>query len=280
MTDRLTQSHGDSASAPGRQAAVPTITLIVAALNEELVIAETVGQIVEVVEGRFADYELLLVNDGSTDGTGQVMDRLAVANPRLRVFHHARNMGLGSSYRRGIVEARHEYVMLLCGDGGMPAASLPPIFDRIGTADIVVPYCENLKQIKTPGRYLLSRTYTLLLNTVFGLRLRYYNGLAVHRVELVRSLDNKSNGFGFQGEILVQLLRSGRSYVEVGVKGAEKTNRSSALRFKNVVSVSRTLGRLLRRTGFSRSERTLPGPWRLPSRDRSANGESGGAQAS
>ncbi len=223
----------------------PTMTLIVPALNEEQLITETVGQIIDVVEGRFANYEVLLVDDGSTDATGQIMDRLAAGNPKMRVFHNSPNIGLGASYRLGVAEARYEYVMLLCGDGGMPASSLPPIFDKIGSADVVVPYCENLKQIKARERYLLSRTYTILLNTLFGLRLRYYNGLAVHRVDLVRGVINKSDGFGFQAEILVKLLRAGKSYVEVGVKGAEKTNRSSALRLKNVASVSRTLGSLL-----------------------------------
>ena len=231
----------------------PTITLIVPALNEEKLIVETVEQIVEVAEGRFADYEVLLVNDGSTDATGTLMDGLAGRNARIRVFHNPKNIGLGSSYHLGVTHARNEYVMLLCGDGGMPASSLPKIFDKIATADIVVPYCENLREIKGPGRYLLSRTYTFLLNTLFGLRLKYYNGLPVHRVELVRSVGGKSDGFGFQAEILVQLLRAGRSYVEVGVMGAEKANRSSALRLKNIVSVSRTLKSLLARVYLTKA---------------------------
>lgn len=222
------------------------------ALNEAALITETVSQILEVVRPRFADYELILVNDGSTDETGALMDRLAASHPGVRAFHNPTNIGLGASYRRGVAEARHEYVMLLCGDGGMPASSLPAIFEQIGAADIVVPYCDNLKQIKTPSRYLLSRTYTTLLNTLFGLRLRYYNGLAVHRVELVRGVSTASSGFGFQGEILVQLLRAGHTYVEVAVKGAEKTNRSSALKLRNVASVSRTIARLFRLTFLRR----------------------------
>jgi dolichol-phosphate mannosyltransferase len=224
---------------------LPTITLVVPALNEEKLIVETVEQIVEVAEGRFADYEVLLINDGSTDSTGRLMDGLAARNARIRVFHNPTNIGLGSSYHVGVTHARYEFVMLLCGDGGMPASSLPAIFARIGSADIVVPYCTNLKEIKGPGRYWLSRTYTTLLNMLFGLRLKYYNGLPVHRVELVRSVGGKSEGFGFQAEILVQLIRAGRTYVEVGVMGAEKANRSSALRLKNIVSVSRTLKSLL-----------------------------------
>lgn len=224
---------------------LPTITLIVPALNEEKLIVETVEQIVEVTETRFAEYEVLLINDGSIDSTGRLMDGLAARNARIRVFHNSTNIGLGSSYHLGVAHARYEFVMLLCGDGGMPASSLPGIFAKIGTADILVPYCKNLKQIKGTGRYLLSRTYTTLLNTLFGLRLKYYNGLPVHRVELVRSVGGRSAGFGFQAEILVQLIRAGRTYVEVGVMGAEKANRSSALRLKNIVSVSRTLKSLL-----------------------------------
>jgi dolichol-phosphate mannosyltransferase len=238
---------------------LPTMTLIVPALNEEKLIVETVEQILEVAEGRFSDFEVLLVDDGSTDATGALMDGLAARNTRIRVLHNPTNIGLGSSYHLGVAQARHEYVMLLCGDGGMPASSLPNIFDQIGSADIVVPYCENLKQIKGPGRYFLSRTYTTLLNVLFRLRLNYYNGLPVHRVELVRSIGGKSEGFGFQAEILVPLIRAGHSYVQVGVKGAEKANRSSALRWKNIVSVSRTLGSLFVQV-YLKKGRRAPSP--------------------
>jgi dolichol-phosphate mannosyltransferase len=218
-----------------------TITLIIPALNEEEMITPTVQQILACVDGRFLDYEVLLVNDGSTDATGELMEHLAATNPRIRVFHHLRNLGLGSSYRLGIAEARHQYVMLLCGDGGMPASSLPAIFDRIGTADIVIPFVRNLRQIKTSVRFVISRAYTTLLNILFGLRLRYYNGLPVHRVDLVRAVEIKSDGFGFQGELLVKLLKSGCSFVQIGVDGAEKTKRSSALRLSSVINVAKTL---------------------------------------
>jgi len=224
----------------------PTITFIVPALNEEQVITATVDEIIQVSQGRFSEYEMLLINDGSADATGELMQDLARRYHHVRVINNDGNIGLGACYRLGCLLARYEYVMLLCGDGGMPASSLPAIFDKIGAADIVIPYCENLRQIKTSGRYFLSRGYTLLLNLLFGLRLHYYNGLPVHRLELVRSVGNESEGFGFQAEILVKLLMAGCSYVEVGVDGAERTNRSSALRMKNLVNVSRTIVNLVR----------------------------------
>ena len=221
-----------------------TITLIVPALNEEKVITETVRQIASVANGQFSQFEMLLIDDGSSDGTGFLMEALATDHPNLRVIHNPRNLGLGACYRRGVAEARHQYVMLLCGDGGMPATSLPAIFDQIDRADIVIPYITNMRRIKSPMRLLLSRAYTVLLNLMFGLRLRYYNGLAVHRTELVRCLDLQSDGFGFQAEVLVELLKAGCSYIEVGVEGAEKTKRSSALRLRSVFNVLQTLWRL------------------------------------
>jgi glycosyltransferase involved in cell wall biosynthesis len=217
-----------------------TISFIVPALNEEEVIERVVEDIIAVVKGRFADYELLLIDDGSTDRSGAIMENLARKYERIRALHNGRNLGLGASYQRGLAEARFEYVMLLCGDGGLPAKSLPVIFDEIGKADIVIPHMLNLREIKTPLRHLLSRTYTGLLNLLFGFKLKYYNGLPVHRTDLLRSIRITSRGFGFQAEILVKLLKSGCTYVEVGTFGAEETRRSLALRPRNVLSVAKT----------------------------------------
>jgi dolichol-phosphate mannosyltransferase len=223
-----------------------SLTLIIPALNEAAVVRGVVEQILAEVDGTIRDYELILVNDGSTDSTGEVMEQLARERQKIRVLHNPGNIGLGASYTRGVKEARCQYVMLLCGDGGFPASSLPAVFEKIGHADIVVPYMSNLRQLKTPMRYLLSRGYTSLLNLLFGFKLRYYNGLPVHRADLLRRISITSSGFGFQGEVLVKLLKSGCSHVQVGVLGAEHTRRSVALRPRNLISVARTLVHLLK----------------------------------
>jgi hypothetical protein len=103
----------------------------------------------------------------------------------------------------------------------------------------------NLAEIKTPMRYLISRTYTNLLNLLSGHWLHYYNGLPVHRRALLEQITITSSGFGFQGEILVKLLKSGCSYVQVGVPGAETTNKTSIFRVRNLFSVTATLLKLL-----------------------------------
>lgn len=234
------------------------VSFIVPALNEENVIEATVRDIWTTADAMIADYEIILIDDGSSDQTGVIMDRLVQQLPRVRVLHHASNVGLGASYQSGLAQAQRSYVMMLCGDGGLPASSLPPIIAKIGTADIVVPYMLNLRRIKTPLRYAVSQTYTWLLNLLFGFRLRYYNGLPVHRRMLLERIMITSSGFGFQAEILIKLLKSGCSFVEVGVLGAEATHKSSMFRFRNIVSVAFTLLKLLRElAGFESTKRDV-----------------------
>jgi dolichol-phosphate mannosyltransferase len=218
-----------------------SISLIIAALNEEGVIEATVREVVAEVAPRFSQYEIILVDDGSSDRTGEIMDSLGAEFPAIRVIHNPRNLGLGRTYSVGVDAARYEYVMLLCGDGGLPASSLPDIFDAVGSADIIIPYMLNLKRIKTPARYVLSRGYSGLMNLMFGQKITYYNGLPVHRRDYLRRIRITSTGFGFQGEILIKLLKAGSSYREIGVNGAELTNSSSALRPRNLVSVLKTV---------------------------------------
>ena len=220
-------------------------SFVIPALNEENVVEEVVRGVWGTVSHHLETFEIILIDDGSRDQTGQIMDRLASELPRLRVIHNATNLGLGAAYQRGVREAKLDHVMMLCGDGGLPAASLPTIIEKIGTADIVVPYMTNLAEIKTPMRYLISRTYTNLLNLLSGHRLHYYNGLPVHRRALLEQITITSSGFGFQGEILVKLLKSGCSYVQVGVLGAETTNKTSIFRVRNVFSVTATLLKLV-----------------------------------
>ena len=223
-----------------------SVSFVVPALNEEVVVEEVAREISRTVSSLVSTYEIILIDDGSSDQTGAIMDRLAVELPRTRVVHNKPNIGLGACYQLGVREAKLDHVMMLCGDGGLPASSLPPIIERIGTADIVVPWMPNLRAIKTPTRYFISRSYTTVMNVLSGHRLHYYNGLPVHRRGLLQQIKITSSGFGFQGEILVKLLKSGCSYIEVPVRGAEATNKTSVFRLRNLASVTKTVVKLVR----------------------------------
>lgn len=225
-----------------------SVSFVVTALNEEVNIEGTITEIYASIKGMVDDYEIILVNDGSTDQTGPLMEKLAAADPKIRVFHNEKNLNLGGAFKRGLKEVRLEHVMWLPGDNAVPAKNVRIILSKVGEADIVVPYLLDPRN-RPFLRRIVSRTYTILLNTLFGLSLRYYNGGVVHRRDLIQSIDITTDSFACFAEALIKLLRRGSSYVEVGYISTERTaaaNASSAFRFKNMVKVISTIWYLYR----------------------------------
>lgn len=217
------------------------VSIIIAALNEQELIKSTVLDIQKSCCNCLDQYELILVNDGSIDNTGAIMEDLGKQLQFVKVLHHPQKSGLGIALQSGLKIAQFEHTMLLCGDGGLPGESLPPIFNKIGEVDLIIPYMGNLKKIKTPFRYLLSRTYTTILNILFWQKLKYYNGLPVYKTQQLKDINVVSKGFAFQAEIVTKLLKSGCSYVEVETDGAEKTNRSSAVNIAGFYEIAKIL---------------------------------------
>ncbi len=230
----------------------PTITVIVPALNEEQHVADAVAEVEKALAGRFSDWEILLFDDGSTDRTGAIMDELAANEPRMRVVHNPTPRNLGGVYKQGVQMARFEYVVMVPGDNENPASALQAPFDAVGTADIVLPYPTNVTA-RSPLRNALSKSYTRLLNALFGLSVPYYNGTVVHRTRNVRNVRISTDSFAYQGEALVRLLREGKTFRAVGIRIVPRAGRrSKALRPKNVAGVVLTLSRL----ALSRGART------------------------
>ncbi len=224
----------------------PTLSVVIPALNEEANIEAAVQQTIGALGDRFSDYELLLFDDGSTDRTGAIMDRLQAADPKhIRVTHNQQSQNLGGVYRQGVQVARMEYLLMVPGDNENPAHALQAPFDALGKADIIVPYPEN-SNVRGMGRHLVSRGYVLTLNTLFRQRIRYYNGTVIHRTANLKAITIETASFAYQTEILLKLLSMGKTHVEVPIRiEPPKPGRvSRALRWKNVVEVAKTVGRL------------------------------------
>lgn len=229
-----------------------TLTVVVPAYNEEAHVADAVAEARKAVAGRVDDWEIVVVDDGSADSTPTIVDRLAADDPRVRAVHNRPNRGLGGAYKAGVAAARCAHVMMVPGDNAHPAAGIVPIVERIGEADIVVPYVTNA-HTRPFARRVVSRAYTTLLNLLFGLRVPYYNGLVVHRTDLLRAITIETDSFAYQAEALVKLLRGGASFVAVGVVIDEGPSHSStAFRPRNVARVCRTILRLVRDVHFKR----------------------------
>ena len=190
------------------------------------------------------DFEIIIVDDGSTDGTQDIADRLAAEIPYVRVFHNERNRGIGHAYMLGYQNARCDYFVYIPGDNTWPYESCRQLFAELGRADIVISYALN-SEVRPLGRRLLSPIYTCCLNLMFKQKVRYYNGLNIYPVSFLRKERSPTFGFGFQAEVLLRALAAGLSYVEVGLVISERAAGSSkAFSPRNVFRVVATVLRL------------------------------------
>jgi glycosyltransferase involved in cell wall biosynthesis len=174
------------------------------------------------------------------------MENMSAQNDKIHVIHNPRNLGLGGAYKRGIAAAKFDYVMMVPGDNEHQAAGMMDVLSAVGKADIVIPYVIN-PQIRSYFRRFISFGFTALINLLFGLRVRYYNGLVIHRADLLRQISITTDGSAFQPEVLVKLLKRRNSYVEVGtIIDKCKAGKSKIFQPKNLLSVMRTILHLAR----------------------------------
>ena len=227
------------------QSSRPAVSVVVPAFNEAGNITGTIRSIEEVLEDMFTEYEVIIVDDGSTDGTGTVAARLAESDSHVRALHNDQNMGCGFTFLRGVRASRYEYVWLIPGDGEIGTDAIKTIAGHIGAADIIMPYVLNFRT-RPLSRRIMSWGYTVLINVLFGMRMHYYTGPCAIRKELVSApIPVDTRGFAFMAPMLVGPLRHKRSFIEAGiflqprVYGSPSVN--SAL---NVLSGAKTLAQL------------------------------------
>ena len=227
----------------------PMFCFVIPCFNEENNVEATVGSVRKAM-GERNDYEIILINDASTDHTLERMRALAANDPRIRVLDNPNNLGFGGSYKRGAGVATATYVMMLPGDDGFPEQSIAEILGHAGEADIIIPIVTN-RGARHWFRAFASKGFTTLLNWMFWLNVGYYNGAALQRNELLRTIEITTNSFAYQAEALVKLIARGATYKHCYVSIQERAaGRSSALSLKNQIAVWRTILHLLAVVGL------------------------------
>jgi len=178
------------------------------AYNEGASLKMVADEITEAVQRLGVPYELLIVDDGSTDETGEIADYLAQQSELVRVVHHAPNGGLGAVYRTGFAEARGLYLTFFPADGQFPASSIEQLLAAMTDHDMVLGYIPN-----RPGMLLsrlLSLLERLLYRALFG-SLPTFQGVLMFRRVLLEEMQLESSGRGWAVlmELIIRTSRGG-----------------------------------------------------------------------
>ena len=222
-----------------------TVSILAPAFNEAQNIEGAVGDAIDAAaEADLADFEIIIVDDGSTDETPDISDRLARQLDRVRVIHHPTNRGLAAAYLTGLEHARMNYYTFTGGDRELHRDSLRDILRCVGRATVIVPY-HGTPEKRERHRRILTWVSTTQLNMMFGLKLRYFQGPCVYPTALARMLPHTCTGFYFATERLVHALVAGHSWVEVPLRHEPRTSgRSKAVSVKQIVRAEAFIWRL------------------------------------
>jgi glycosyltransferase involved in cell wall biosynthesis len=215
------------------------ISFIVPAFNEEQNITAAVGTIRAAADNSaLGGYEIILIDDGSNDGTYAAMAAMAKTNPSITVLRNEQNLGIGTSIRRGIAAARNPRFMIVPGDNDMGNAFIMLLLAFRDQADLILTVPLNKEQ-RTLSRNIISMFYQMIQMATFGVYVGYINGPGIWPTEKARAVGLESERFSIISEMNVKLLRSGCSYAELPGYFQSGPKTRSTVTFANLREVIR-----------------------------------------
>lgn len=193
-----------------------SLSVFFPAYNEEDNIGKVTEVAVGVLEELGAEYEVIIVNDGSLDGTYEVAEELARRHAGVRVVHHEKNRGYGAAVKTGLTSARNEYVFFTDGDNQFDVRELKKFVALLDYSDVVVGF-RNRKRY-TFYRKAVSFTYNLVLQVLFDLSYRDMDcAFKLIPKKLIDQTDMTSLQAIVNVELLINARRLGLSVTEMGV---------------------------------------------------------------
>jgi len=193
-----------------------SISVFLPCYNEQDNVERTTKQAISVLERLGADYEVIIVNDGSSDNTGQVAQRLASENNRVKVVNHSTNLGYGAALQSGFKAATKELVFYTDGDGQFDINEMPPLLPLTEQFDIVS--CYRLNRQDNFIRKINAWCWTKLVCLLFRMKIRDIDcAFKLFKREIFDNIGMSSSGALIDTEILARAISKGYTVTQKGV---------------------------------------------------------------
>lgn len=222
-----------------------TISAVLPALNEEENIETATLRLAEVLGSlSLKDWEVIIVDDGSTDRTGEIADRLVAEDPaHIRVFHHNPNLGYAQALKTGFTSARHQLIFYTDSDNQFDVREIKHLLPLIEDADIVNGF--RIYRFDPLTRLVLSWGFNLLVRIMFRIKVRDIDcAFKLFRREVFDKVTIESKKFFVDAEVLAKAKYFGFRTVEIGVRHYPRPAGRSSVRPSHVLSTLRELARI------------------------------------
>lgn len=209
------------------------LTIIVPAYNEEARIGQVIATVATLAREELDAFEIVVVDDGSSDGTGDVAAAAREEFPEIRILRHPANRGVGAAYAAALATARMSNLTLVPGDNAFGPEGLRRLFQAVGSADLIVSYRANPWARSLPRR-ALSVACNRLLRLASRCPLRDGHSLFVWPTDWARDVEVPPD-YRYHMVSLLRLLRRARTYWEVPVDLTARPDRHSRVMRFDVV---------------------------------------------
>ena len=198
------------------QGGVNSISVFFPCFNEQENVTQTVERALNVLEKLNVDFEIIIVDDGSSDNTGKTADEISSRNDKVKVVHHERNSGYGAALQSGFRTAAKELVIYTDGDGQFDINEMPPLLPMMKQFDIVS--CYRLKRQDPFIRKVNGWCWTKLVCLLFGMRIRDIDcAFKLYKRKIFDDIKMTSKGALIDTEILARAKYKGYTITQAGV---------------------------------------------------------------
>lgn len=193
-----------------------SISVFFPCYNEQENVGRTVERALAVLKKLEADFELIIVNDGSFDRTGEIADEIVDRDNRIKVVHHHQNLGYGAALQSGFKASTKELVFYTDGDGQFDIGEMPSLLPLMENYDIVS--CYRLNRQDNLVRKINGWCWTKLVCLLFGMKIRDIDcAFKLYKREIFDNIRLSSTGALIDTEILARAVRKGYSITQKGV---------------------------------------------------------------
>ena len=199
-----------------------SISVFFPCYNEQDNVTGTVEEALAVLKKLNTDFEVIIINDGSSDATGQIADEIASRDSKVKVVHHHTNLGYGAALKSGFRAATKKLVFYTDGDGQFDINEMPPLLPLIEQYDIVS--CYRLNRQDSFIRKLNGWCWTKLSCLLFGMKIRDIDcAFKLYKREIFDNIKLSSTGALIDSEILARAIRKGYTVIQKGVHHYSRT---------------------------------------------------------
>jgi len=194
------------------------ISVFFPSYNEEGNIKSTVNKAVEILKRLNLEYEIIIVNDGSTDNTKLVVENLAKKNSKLKIINHPKNLGYGEALKSGFYNAKYNAIVYTDGDGQFDFSEITKFLDKIEDHDLIIGY--RIKRQDPILRRIFGKGWRLSLLAFFGLTLKDVDcGFKMVKKKVLESIPKleSQRGAMINAELAIKAKKFGFKVIEIGV---------------------------------------------------------------